>query len=132
VRPRLVRGDVVVLDRYFYDLRTYPHPLVRRRWMEAMLMRAAPRPALAFSLTGDPAVIAARKRELTVAETARQLDCYRGVGRWVRSFHEIPADADVSSVVRWMSDRTIRLYTGAPEEEVRPTCTVEQVSAAVR
>jgi len=27
VRPRLARGEVVVLDRYFYDLRTFPHPL---------------------------------------------------------------------------------------------------------
>ena len=132
VRPRLVRGDVVVLDRYFYDLRTYPHPVVRRRWMDAVLMRLIPRPALAFFLTGDPAVIARRKHELTVAETARQLDCYRGVGAWVRNFHEIPADGEMSSVVRWMSDRVVRLYTGAPEEEVRPTCDLEQVSAAAR
>jgi thymidylate kinase len=132
VRPRLVRGEVVVLDRYFYDLRTYPHPVVRRRWMDAVLMRLIPRPALAFCLTGDPAVIAARKRELTVAETARQLDCYRGVGRWMRNFHEMPADGDMSRVVRWMSDRVIGLYTGAPQEEVRPTCDLEQASAAAR
>jgi thymidylate kinase len=117
VRPRLVRGHVVVLDRYFYDLRTYPHPVVRRRWMEAMLMRLVPRPALVFCLTGDAAVIARRKGELTVAETARQLDCYRGIGRWVPSFHEIPADGDTPSVVRWMSERVVRLYTGAPEGE---------------
>ena len=70
VRPRLVRGEVVVLDRYFYDLLTFPHPLVRRPWLETALMRLIPEPALAFSLTADPHVIAARKRELTVAETA--------------------------------------------------------------
>jgi len=70
VRPRLVHGEVVVLDRYFYDLLTFPHPLVRRPWLETALMRLIPEPALAFSLTADPHVIAARKRELTVAETA--------------------------------------------------------------
>src|SRR5436309_4247579 len=70
VRPRLVRGEVVVLDRYFYDLLTFPHPLVRRPWLETALMRLIPEPALAFSLTADPHVIAACKRQLTVSESA--------------------------------------------------------------
>src|SRR5206468_7954403 len=69
VRPRLARGEVVVLDRYFYDLLTFPHPLVQRPRVEALVMRLIPEPALAFCLAADPAVITARKNELTVAET---------------------------------------------------------------
>jgi thymidylate kinase len=110
IRPRLVRGEVVVLDRYFYDLRTFPHPLVRRRWVEALVMRLIPEPALAFCLQADPVLIAARKKELTVAETARQIECYRGLRRWVRNFHEVPADGDLASVVSWMSAQVVRLY----------------------
>src|SRR5205823_11605650 len=89
VRPRLVRGEVVILDRYFYDLRTFPHPLVQRPWLEALVMRLIPEPALAFCLVADPALITARKNELTVAETERQIACYRGLSRWVRNFREM-------------------------------------------
>jgi thymidylate kinase len=116
VRPRLVRGQAVVLDRYFYDLRTFPHPLVRRRWVDAVLMRCIPEPALAFCLAGDPALIAARKNELTVAETARQLECFRGLRRWIRNFHELPADGDLPAVVDRMVTEVVRLYAGQPRE----------------
>jgi thymidylate kinase len=110
VRPRLVRGEVVVLDRYFYDLRTYPHPLVRKRWLDALVMFLIPRPAVAFCLAAEPAVIAARKNELTTAETARQIECYRGLRRWLRNFHELPADGDRRTVVDNMTEHVLRAY----------------------
>jgi thymidylate kinase len=112
VRPRLVRGETVVLDRYFYDLRTFAHPLVRQPWLESLIMRCIPEPALAFSLVADPALITARKHELTVAETTRQLECYRGLHRWVRNFHEIPADGDLTAVVDGIANRVAAIQTG--------------------
>jgi thymidylate kinase len=111
VRPRLARGEVVVLDRYFYDLRTFPHPLVRRSWVEALVMRLIPQPAVIFCLQADPALIAARKNELTVAETARQIECFRELRRWVEDFHEIPADGDISAVVDSVTEHVMRLYS---------------------
>ena len=118
VRPRLVRGEVVVLDRYFYDLRTYAHPLVRKPWLESLIMHCIPEPAAAFCLNADPALIQARKKELTVAETARQLECYRGLRRWVRNFSEVPADGDLNVVVDGMAREVVRLYgrTRAPKK----------------
>jgi thymidylate kinase len=117
VRPRLVRGEVVVLDRYFYDLRVFPHPLVRKGFVEALVMACIPEPALAFCLTADPALITARKNELTVAETTRQIECYRGLTRWVRNFAELPADGDRVKVIDRMSADVLALYAGqrAPE-----------------
>jgi len=111
VRPRLARGEVVVLDRYFYDLRTFPHPLVKRPWVEALVMRLIPEPALAFCLTADPALITARKNELTVAETERQIACYRGLSRWVRNFREMPADGDRTTVIDRMAELVLALYS---------------------
>ena len=111
VRPRLARGEVVVLDRYFYDLRTFPHPLIQRRWLEALVMRLIPEPALAFCLVADPALITARKNELTVAETERQIACYRGLSRWVRNFREMPADGDRTAVIDRMAELVLALYT---------------------
>ena len=111
VRPRLARGEVVVLDRYFYDLRTFPHPLIKRPWVEALVMRLIPEPALAFCLTADPALITARKNELTVAETERQIACYRGLSRWVRNFREMPADGDRTTVIDRMAELVLALYS---------------------
>lgn len=111
VRPRLARGEVVVLDRYFYDLRTFPHPLVSQPLVESIVMALIPEPAVIFCLTADPAVIAARKHELTTAETARQIELFRGLKRWVRNFHEIPSDGDIKAVVDSITEHVIRLYT---------------------
>jgi thymidylate kinase len=110
VRPRLVRGEVVVLDRYFYDLRVYPHPLMHKRWLDALVMFFIPRPAVAFCLAAEPAVIAARKNELTTAETARQIECYRGLSGWLSNFHELPADGDRPTVVNTMTEHVLRAY----------------------
>jgi thymidylate kinase len=110
VRPALVRGETVVLDRYFYDLRTFAHPLVKHPVIDRMIMSCIPEPALGFSLQADPAKIAARKNELTVAETARQIECYRGLKQWVRNFHEVDADGDLPTVIAWMSAEVVRLH----------------------
>ena len=111
VRPRLVRGEVVVVDRYFYDLRTFMHPLVRSRFVDGFVMRMVPEPALAFCLVADPEVITVRKHELTVAETARQIECYRGISRWVRNFREIPADGHLPTVIDSITSDVVRVYT---------------------
>ena len=130
VRPRLVRGETVVVDRYFYDLRTFPNPLVHRPWIEAFVTRLVPQPTVAFSLYGAPDVIAARKRELTVGETARQLACFREVGRWVEHFHELPADGDVATLVRAMRTAVVRQWAGAPDDDVERACATELESRA--
>jgi thymidylate kinase len=113
VRPHLVRGEIVVVDRYFYDLRTFPNPRASRPWAEAAVTRFAPRPALTFSLRADPALIAARKHELTVAETARQLGCYHALERWVDDFREVPADGDAGLLAARIRDDVVRRWAGA-------------------
>jgi thymidylate kinase len=111
IRPRLVRGEVVVLDRYFYDLRTFLHPLVKKPWFDALVMYMIPEPAAVFALQADPAVIAARKNELTTAETARQFECFRGLRDWVRNYHEIQADGDLVKNVDTITEQVLQVYT---------------------
>jgi hypothetical protein len=48
-----------------------------------------PSPQVTFFLEGDPEVIAARKRELTVAETTRQLQAYRELAGVVPNFRPV-------------------------------------------
>ena len=111
IRPRLARGEVVVLDRYFYDLRTFPHPLVQQDWFDAVVMALIPEPAVIFSLKADPAVVAARKHELTTAETARQIACFRGIKRWVRNYYELSADGDLVKNVDAITEQVMQVFT---------------------
>jgi thymidylate kinase len=111
IRPALARGEVVVLDRYFYDLRTFHHPLIHTPWVESLMMRLVPEPAILFCLKADPAVIAARKNELTTAETARQIELFRGLRRWVENFHEVSADGDLVKNVDEITGHVLRVYT---------------------
>jgi len=74
-------------------------------------MHLIPRPAIIFCLQAAPEVIAVRKNELTVAETARQIECFRGLRRWIGDFHEVPADGDIKSVVDTITEHVMRLYT---------------------
>jgi thymidylate kinase len=110
IRPRLARGEVVVIDRYFYDLRTFPHPLIRQKWFDTLMMALIPEPTVIFILQADPAIIAARKHELTTAETARQIACYRAIRPWVKSYHELPSDGDLVKNVDAVTRHVLEAY----------------------
>jgi thymidylate kinase len=79
VRPHLARHGIVLADRYAYDLFRINNPMVRRRWFRRVATIVIPAPNVTFFLEGDPEVITARKRELTLEETIRQQRAYRGL-----------------------------------------------------
>jgi len=80
VRPKIAkRPAVVIFDRYAYDMVLDP---IRFRinipariigWLAAL----APKPDLIVCLYGSPEIIAARKHELPVEETKRQVAALR-------------------------------------------------------
>jgi thymidylate kinase len=79
-RPRIAKQPtVVIFDRYAYDMALDPRRfrigLPRRvaGWFAAL----APKPDLIICLHGSPEVIAARKQELPLEETRRQVDALR-------------------------------------------------------
>ena len=80
IRPNIAKQPtVVIFDRYAYDMAIDPRrfrialPNKVIRWFT----RLAPKPDLIFCLHGNPDVIVARKRELPVAEVARQVDALK-------------------------------------------------------
>jgi thymidylate kinase len=108
VRPRLAPHAIVLVDRYAYDVLRVNNPTVAKAWFRRLAVAVIPRPHLTFLLEGDPAVIAARKQELTVEETVRQQAAYRELAGLVRNFHPID-----------LTDRDHKALTGAAKEILR-------------
>jgi thymidylate kinase len=93
VRPRLAPHGLVLVDRYAYDVLRVNNPTIQRAWFRGLAVRVIPRPHLTILLEGDPATIAARKRELTVEETVRQQAAYRALEELIPDF--LPIDLSV-------------------------------------
>lgn len=89
VRPRLAPHGIVLVDRYAYDILRVNNPTVAKPWFRRLAVAVIPRPHLTFLLEGDPAVVAARKQELTVEETVRQQAAYRKLAGLVSDFRPI-------------------------------------------
>ena len=56
-------------------------------------------------------MVAARKHELTTAETARQIACFRGIKRWVRNYFELSADGDLVKNVDAITEQVMQVFT---------------------
>ena len=72
IRPAMRSGRLIVADRYSYDVLLDPKRFRLRlpAWVLRLFVRTIPRPERAILLHADPAVIHARKPELTEAEIA--------------------------------------------------------------
>jgi thymidylate kinase len=79
IRPLVARTNLVVFDRYFYDLLIDP---TRYRyggpaWLVRALSPLIPKPDLVLILDAPEEVILSRKQEVSVEEVKRQRQCYR-------------------------------------------------------
>jgi thymidylate kinase len=115
VHPKLIRSTLVIFDRYADDLAVDPKryryggPL----WLARLLARAVPRPDLMFVLVADPVVIQARKAEVPLTETVRQVEEYRKLAQKKgvvlvdagRPLEEVVANI-VENTLKWMERRT--------------------------
>jgi hypothetical protein len=79
ISPCIRKGGLVIMERGYWDMLVDPlrYRLRCPSWIVRLLGALVPRPRLTVILGGDPAVIAARKDELSAGEVARQLACWR-------------------------------------------------------
>jgi thymidylate kinase len=89
VKPSMGPHGVVLADRYAYDVLRVNNRTVQKPWFRRLAVAIIPAPHVTFFLDGDPETITARKRELTVAETTRQLQAYRRLAGVVRNFRRL-------------------------------------------
>jgi thymidylate kinase len=91
IYPLLVRGHLVLCDRYFYDY--FAHPERYNIQSSAGLIRrfslCVPRPNLVICLMNEAETIRQRKQELSSMEIQRQLEKFDSLGDFVRNFHRV-------------------------------------------
>jgi thymidylate kinase len=110
VRPRLGPHAIVLADRYAYDVLRVNNPVVARAWFQRLAVALVPTPHLGFFLEGDPAVVAARKQELTVEETVRQQQRYREVTRLLPNFRALDLTVRDDAALRRVAAEILRTY----------------------
>jgi thymidylate kinase len=110
VRPRLAPHGVVLVDRYAYDVLRVNNQTVQKPWFRRLAVAVIPSPQVTFFLEGDPEVIAARKRELTVAETTRQLHAYRELAGVVPNFRPVVLTARDDQELRGVARGVLGAY----------------------
>ena len=110
VRPKLAPHGIVLADRYAYDLFRVNNPTVRKRWFRRLGTMMIPAPDLTFFIEGDPAVIADRKKELTVEETVRQQAAYRDLATFVPNFRPLDLGVRDDAVLRRVALEILQTY----------------------
>lgn len=125
VWPELGPHGLVLADRYAYDVLRVNNPTVRRPVFRRLAVALIPAPDVTFLLEGDPAVVAARKQELTVAETIRQQAAYRDLAGLVPNFQPIDLttrdDAALRRLAREILDTYARRNRGLTESVGQPS-----------
>jgi thymidylate kinase len=118
IRPLLAASKLVVFDRYYHDLLIdtrrfrYGGP----RWLARAIARFIPIPDVMLILDTPAEVLQARKREVSIEESARQAEAYRAItasagvrGRAVLIDGSRPLDqvvrACVEESVSWLKKR---------------------------
>ncbi len=114
VRPRLLSGGDVIVERGWWDLAVDPR---RYRLQPAprlvdLLGRLLPRPDVTIVLGGDAATIAGRKAELSIEETERQLTMWRGLSTSRLRAREVDTSRPLDTVLASVR----RLVVSAPDD----------------
>jgi len=101
VYPRLVRSNLVLLDRYYDDLLVHPegYRYGGSLRLARFVGRFVPHPHLVILLDAPPEVIHARKPELTFEETTHQREMYLRVMEGYSNGHVVDASRPLDEVV---------------------------------
>jgi thymidylate kinase len=101
IRPALMNSNLVLFDRYFYDLLVDPR---RYRyggpsWLVSILIPFVPKPDLVLVLDAPEDVVVSRKQELALREARRQRKCYRRLAARLTEAELIATNQDIETVV---------------------------------
>jgi thymidylate kinase len=101
IAPQRARHGLVLFDRHLLDVLVDPR---RYRyggpdWLARLACRSVPRPDVVVVLDASPAVVRARKQEVTPAESERQRLAYRHLAADTRQARLVDASGPSEQVV---------------------------------
>lgn len=100
IYPMKVMKHLVVFDRYYYDylvdLQRYQYKLPK--WAPKLFRHIIPTPDIVFILDGEPEILYARKKELTLDELDYQVKEYRKVAKMVSTSQVINVNNNINKV----------------------------------
>ena len=112
IRPALMRGSLVLCDRYFYDILVNDIWLSKNPVTRSLLLAMIPQPTITVLFKGDPEAIAARKQEISTAEVNRQLAEFSrlrsGIGVSMELDAEQPLNDNVAVVIAAVVEKSAR------------------------
>jgi thymidylate kinase len=115
IRPFVRRGGWVIVERGCWDMLVDPlrYRLRIPRWLGRTLTHFTPRPSLVLVLEAPPAVITARKAQLSVPELARQMRAWREILPPRQQRLYLDTSAPIEDVLQTIS-HTLSGLSGAP------------------
>lgn len=109
------RGELVIVERYFYEYFVQPLYICIPRWLLRGVLRLVPKPDAVIYLHGDPQLIHVRKPELPVVEIDRQTAIFIDLLAQMPNGLVIDVSAPVSAVARQIA----HLICQVMEQKVR-------------
>lgn len=109
-RFSLSRANIVLCDRYFYDILINPVPSQVYEILKVFVLYLTPKPDLTFVLMDDAAAIYARKPELSLTEIKRQQTVFQQMLLPITRGEILTQNPDVESVAEAALRRIIKVY----------------------
>lgn len=103
IRPRLLRGEIVIAERYFYDYIIHPDRKevgVNRHFVWWTFRFFMPKPTACVLFVNDSGEILKRRQELTKEEIKDVISKGRELGKTVKKFIEIKTDKSPEEVAK--------------------------------
>lgn len=101
IYPRLVKGSLVVYDRYCYDYIVDPASkgVNLPRWLIRFFLMPVPKPDTVLFVYCDASAAHQRKNEIPPGEINRQIEEFRALGASIRNFIEIDNSKEISETM---------------------------------
>jgi thymidylate kinase len=111
IYPRLLRGEIVIIERYFYDYIIHPvkkDTFLNKKFINWTFRFFMPKPTACVLFTNDSIEILKRRQELTEEEIENIIREGRKLGKMAKKFIEIKTDKSPEKIAVKMVEWIIR------------------------